>query len=200
MSRQPFPILEPKGTAVELSLSERYTILMNAFKQQYFAWARHVASRYGWKTANEIAQAVVDESVPFIASGFKRKFKLTGDGAELIGRVMRIQFLADGSEPTVTRESPNDVEFKVLCMWGGALQSGKFPIEIADGLCHQGCVGWAQRVADTVDPAITVERLTWMGEGAERCHFRVAGRHPGGGAGKLDDAAGKTVGVTLPSE
>jgi hypothetical protein len=179
MSRQHFPILDPKGTSIEMSLAERYTTMMNAFKHQYFAWARQVAARYGWKTANEIAQAVADESIPFMVPGFTRKFNLKGEGAELVARVLRVQFLADGSEPTVTAEAPDHVEFKVLCMWGGALQSGKFPIEIAGGLCHEGCVGWAQRVATTVDPQIKVERLTWMGEGAPRCHFRVA-RSQGG--------------------
>jgi hypothetical protein len=191
-----FPILEPQGTLLDLSVGDRYAILMNAFKHQYFAWARQIAKRYGWQVSNEIAQAVADESVPFIAPGFKRKFGLKGEGSELVGQVMRVQFMADGSEPTVTRESPDHVEFKVLCMWGGALQSGRFPTEIVEGLCHEGCVGWGQRVAHTVDPQIKVERLTWMGAGATRCHFRVTRPRSGDASGPLGQESAPERGST----
>ena len=173
MGHPEFPILEPKNVRLNLTLADRYATMMNAFKHQYFAWARHVAERYGWQVSNEIAQEVVDESIPVMVPGFRRRFGLTGEGPELVGKVVRAQLLADGSEPAVIRETTEHVEFDVRCMWGGALQSGKFPIEIAKGLCHEGCVGWAQRVAQTVDEGIKVERLTWMGEGAPRCHFRI---------------------------
>jgi hypothetical protein len=180
MDARKFPILEPEGASIDLTLEQRYTTLMNGFKHQYFAWGRQIADRYGWEKANEIAQAVTDESVPYIASGYTRRFNLKSDGAALVSQVMQAEFLAEGSEPAVTAETPESAEFKVLCMFGNALQSGKFPIELGPGLCHEGCLGWGQRVAETIDPLITVDRLTWMGDGAERCNFQIT-RRPGAG-------------------
>lgn len=183
MKSRTFPILEPHGATVELTLAQRYATLMNGFKHQYFAWARQIADRYGWEKANEIAQAVTDESVPYIAAGYTKKFGIEGEGAELIGKVMQAEFLAEGSEPAVEREDADDSVFDVLCMFGDALQSGKFPIEVGPGLCHEGCLGWGQRVAHTVDPLIRVERLTWMGDGAPRCHFHIHRETSRAGAG-----------------
>jgi hypothetical protein len=170
-----FPVLDLEGPSdVKLSLEERYATLLNVYKFQYFAIFRHIGVRWGWEAANDIADEMAAEGIPVIARGYQRKFDLPGEGAALVSQVLTAEFQVEGGDVEVLVENEEEAEYKVLCSFGDALQSGKFDnVKITDGLCTRGCWGWTQRLSDTVKPGLKVDRLTWMGNGAPRCHFTI---------------------------
>lgn len=170
-----FPIMDLQGpNSVELSLEERYETLDSIFVHQYFQLYRILGNKLGWEEANEIAKQVPDSSVPLIVEGYRRKFNLDGEGAKLLCQVLQAEFQAEGSDVAVVEEGPEFAEFDVLCSFGGMLQSGRYDdVHIEDGLCHSGCEGFMSDVGETLDPPVKAERLTWMGDGAERCKFRL---------------------------
>ncbi|MEX2195925.1 MAG: hypothetical protein WD844_11620 [Thermoleophilaceae bacterium] len=174
-----FPVLEIEGpVARELPLEERYATLVNIYKLQYFATYRHIAQRFGWDAANEIAEAMAADAIPFIAEGYRRKFGLPGSGAALVSQVLATEFQVEGGDFETVHESEDEAEYKVLCTFGAALQSGEFDDArpVTKGLCDQGCWGFTQRVSETVKDGLHVEREAWMGDGAPRCHFTIAPR------------------------
>ena len=170
-----FPILDLQGPgSVELSLEQRYETLESIFIHQYFQLYRLLGQRFGWEVANEIALEVPESSVPLLVEGYRRKFGLDGEGAELLSRVLQAEFQAEGSDVAVFEETPQSATFEVLCSFGGMLQSGRYAdVRIERGLCHEGCAGWMGRVGATMDPSIAAERQTWMGDGAPRCRFKL---------------------------
>jgi hypothetical protein len=170
-----FPIIEPDATAtVQLTLAERFGILHNIFKYQYFAVYRVIGERFGWDVANEIAGDVASEASPMLAEAYRKKFSLPGEGAALMSQVMQAEFQGEGSDAAVTEESVDAAQIEILCGFGAALQKPRFAeIPITDGLCERGCRQWAKDIAATIDPELQVERLTWMGDGAPRCRYRI---------------------------
>jgi hypothetical protein len=170
-----FPIFDLEGPgSVKLDLEQRYETLESVFIHQFFQLYRQLGERFGWEVANEIALAVPDSSIPLIVEGYRRKFELPGEGAELISQVMQAEFQAEGSDVAVERESPDAAAFEVLCSFGGMLQSGRYDdVHIEEGLCHEGCAGWMSKVGATIDPPVDAERQTWMGDGAPRCRFKL---------------------------
>jgi hypothetical protein len=174
MTRFPIVDLEGPGT-VELSLEQRYETLESVFLHQYFQLYRILGERFGWQVANEIALSVPESSTPLIVEGYRRKFKLTGEGAALLSQVMQAEFQAEGSDVAVEHESTDAAAFEVLCSFGGMLQSGRYDdVEIAPGLCHEGCAGWMTKVGQSIDPPVSATRETWMGDGAPRCRYRLS--------------------------
>jgi hypothetical protein len=170
-----FPIFDLEGPgSVELSLEQRYETLENIFVHQFFQLYRILGARVGWDLANEIALEVPESSVGLIVEGYRRKFGLGGEGAELLSQVLQAEFQAEGSDVAVVDESPAEATIDVLCTFGGMLQSGRYAdVKIEHGLCHEGCAGWMGRVGATMDPPVQAQRLTWMGEGASRCRFAL---------------------------
>lgn len=83
--------------------------------------------------------------------------------------------LVEGADVETIEETTDRADYKVLCPWGDAIQSGKFDdaAPIYDGLCNRGCWDFMQRVADTVADDLHVDRPAWMGDGAPRCHFCI---------------------------
>ena len=175
-----FPIIETDPSAtVRLSLAERLGILHNVFKHQYFAVYRLIGERYGWQVANEIAGEVASEASPMLAEAYRKKFSLPGTGAALVSQVIQAEFQGEGSDAAVLEESHDAAELDILCGFGDALQKPRFAeIAITEGLCERGCRLWAKDIAATVDPELEAERLTWMGDGAPRCRFRIERRQP----------------------
>jgi hypothetical protein len=170
-----FPIFDLEGpSTVELTLEQRYATLESIFVHQYFQLYRLLGERLGWEAANEIALEVPESSVPLIVEGYRRKFGLEGEGAALLSQVLQAEFQAEGSDVEVVEESAEGATIEVLCAFGGMLQSGRYDdVKIERGLCHEGCAGWMNRVGETVEPAVGAVRETWMGDGAERCRFRL---------------------------
>ncbi len=159
---------------MKLTLEQRFSILHNIFKHQYFAVYREIGRRYGWRAANEISAAVADEATPMLAEAYRRKFELKGRGAELVSQVAQVEFQGEGSEAKVLQETPLRAELEVNCTFGHALQSGRFAdVPITNGLCEQGCRQWMRDMAATVDAQLDAERDTWMGDGTSRCRFRI---------------------------
>jgi hypothetical protein len=173
-----FPVFELEGpSSVQLSLEQRYETLESIFVHQYFQLYRLLGQRFGWEVANEIALEVPESSVPLVVEGYRRKFGLEGEGAELLSRVLQAEFQAEGSDVAVLEESPEAATLDVLCSFGGMIQSGRYAdVKIEHGLCHEGCAGWIGRVGETVDPPVSAERQTWMGDGSARCRFRLEAR------------------------
>ena len=177
-----FPIIDLEGPSeVELSLEQRYETLSAVFIHQFFQLYRLIGKRFGWEVANELAAEVPEFSVPLIVAGYRKKFDLEGEGAELLARVMQAEFQAEGSDVAVAEESPETASFEVLCSFGDMLQSGRYDdVKIEDGLCHKGCEGWMNKVGATLDPPVAAERQTWMGDGAPRCRYALRRlREPG---------------------
>lgn len=172
---QRFPIIDLEGpSTVELPLEERYAVLHNVFKHQYFAVYRRIGELYGWDAANRIAAEVADEATPMLAEAYRRRFSLPGEGAALVSQVMQAEFQAEGSDVAVLSETPDGAELDVNCAFGNALQKPRFAgIPITDGLCERGCRQWADQIAKTVDEDLGADRLTWMGDGAPRCRYRI---------------------------
>lgn len=170
-----FPIIDLEGPAdVELTLEQRYETLSNIFTHQFFQLYRLVGKRYGWEAANDLAAEVPEPSVPLIVEGYRRKFGLQGEGAELLAKVLQAEFQAEGSDVAVLEEGPDAAAFEVLCSFGDVLQGDRYAdVEIADGLCHRGCEGWMNDVGATVEGGVSAERQTWMGDGAPRCRFAL---------------------------
>jgi hypothetical protein len=178
-TRTRFPIIDLEGPkSVEMTLEQRYELLHNVFKHLFFAVYRHIGEIYGWEAANKIAGDVSDESTPILVGLFKEKFGLEGSGAELVSKVMQVEFFGEGSDIAVLAESPDHAELDILCGMGDALRKPRFAIPIADGLCERGCRLWAADLARSVDPDLTVERLTWMGDGAPRCLYHISRATP----------------------
>jgi hypothetical protein len=176
-SKTGFPVIDPAGpVARKLSLEERYATLATLYKFQYFATYRHIAEHAGWEVANDIADGMAAEAIPHIAAGYKRKFDLPGDGAALVAQVHATEMIVEGADVETISETEDAAEYKVLCPWGQAIQSGKFDdtAPIYDGLCRRGCWQFMQRVGETVRDDLHVEREAWMGDGAPRCHFTIA--------------------------
>jgi len=173
-----FPIFDLEGpSTVELTLEQRYETLESVFLHQFFQLYRLLGQRFGWEVANEIAMEVPESSIPVIVEGYRRKFGLEGEGAELLSKVLQAEFQAEGSDVAVLEEDAGGATFDVLCSFGGMLQSGRYAdVRIEHGLCHEGCAGWMGRVGETMDPPVAAERLTWMGDGAPRCRFRLERR------------------------
>jgi predicted ArsR family transcriptional regulator len=169
------PILELEEDAtVKLTLEQRFGILHNIFKHQYFAVYQAIADRLGWQVANEISAAVADEATPILAAAYQRKFGLDGEGAAAVSQVLQAEFQGEGSEARVVEETTERAELEINCTFGDALQSKRFKdVPITNGLCEQGCRQWLKDIAATVDPDLDAERDTWMGDGAERCNFRI---------------------------
>jgi hypothetical protein len=174
-----YPILEPIGErTVALTVAERFGILHNIFKHQYFATYTAIAGRYGWDVANQIAGEITTEATPMLAQGYARKFKLTGEGAALVSQVVQAEFQGEGSDAAVVHEDKDSAELEILCGFGSALQSPRYhSTPITEGLCEAGCRRWMQEIAGTVSPDLTAERDAWMGDGAPRCRYRI-GRKP----------------------
>ena len=173
-----FPVLDLEGPgSVHLGLEERFVTLENIFIHQFFQLYRILGARFGWEVANDIALEVPESSVPLIVEGYRKKFGLTGEGAELLSQVLQAEFQAEGSDVAVADETPDRATIDVLCSFGGMIQSGRYDdVKIETGLCHEGCAGWMGRVGNTMDPPVDVERQTWMGDGAERCRFAFSQR------------------------
>lgn len=171
-----FPIVDRAAErTVELTLAERFAVLHNIFKHQYFATYRAIAKRYGWEVANEIAGEISDESTPMLAAAYRRKFRLEGEGAALVSQVVQAEFQGEGSDADVISETADHAEIDILCGFGHALQGPRYAgTPITNGLCEQGCRIWMQEIAQTVDPGLTAERLTWMPEGAPRCKYLIS--------------------------
>lgn len=171
--RPPIYSLEQSST-VKLDLEQRFGILHNIFKHQYFAVYREIASRFGWRVANEISAAVSDEATPMLAAAYQRKYELTGERAELTSKVVQVEFQGEGAEVEVLEESPERAEVSINCGFGHALQTDRFKdLPITNGLCEQGCRQWIRDIAATIDPDLDSERDTWMGDGAETCRYRI---------------------------
>jgi hypothetical protein len=177
-----FPILELEGPAtVELALEQRFSILHNIFKHQYFAVYKRIGELYGWDVANRIAGEVADEATPMLAEAYQRRFELPGKGAALVSQVIQVEFQGEGSDAAVVTETADEAELDLNCTFGNALQKPRFrDIPITDGLCEAGCRVWADDIAKSVDPELNAERLTWMGDGAPRCKYRVWREKPAG--------------------
>jgi hypothetical protein len=169
------PIFElEEESSVKLTLEQRFSMLHNIFKHQYFAVYREIGRRFGWQVANEVSAAVADEATPMLAGAYQRKFGLEGERAALVSQVMQAEFQGEGSEAKVLDERPERAEIEINCTFGHALQSKRFEdVPITNGLCEQGCRQWLRDIAATVDPDLDAERDTWMGDGAPRCVFRV---------------------------
>jgi hypothetical protein len=170
-----FPVMDLQGPGtVQLSLEDRYATLESVFIHQYFQLYRILGAKLGWEAANEIALEVPESSVPLIVEGYRRRFGLTGEGAALLSQVLQAEFQAEGSDVAVLDESSEAATIDVDCAFGSMLQSGRYSdVKIEHGLCHEGCAGWMRRVGATMDPPVDAERLTWMGDGAERCRFTL---------------------------
>jgi hypothetical protein len=177
---QKFPVIDLQGpNTVELALEERFGILHSIFKHQYFAVYKRIGELYGWDVANRIAGEVADEATPMLAEAYRKRFNLEGEGAALVSQVMQVEFQGEGSDAAVITETPDEAELDLNCTFGNALQKPRFrDIPITDGLCEAGCRGWADDIAKTVDPELRAERLTWMGDGAPRCKYRVWRERP----------------------
>jgi hypothetical protein len=178
-----FPIFDLRGPgSVRLTLEQRYATLENIFVHQFFQLYRLIGQRFGWEAANELALEVPESSVPLVVEGYRRKFDLQGEDAALLCEVLQAEFQAEGSDVAVVEQTPEHATFDVLCTFGSVLQSGQYDdVKIEHGLCHEGCAGWMGRVGATMQPRVSAERLAWMGDGAERCRFRLE-RDPGAGA------------------
>jgi predicted ArsR family transcriptional regulator len=171
--RPPIIELEEEST-VKLTLEQRFGILHNIFKHQYFAVYIAIADRLGWQVANEISSAVADEATPMLAAAYQRKFNLGGEGAAAVSQVLQAEFQGEGSEARVVEETTERAAIEVNCTFGHALQSERFKdVPITNGLCEQGCRQWLKDIAATVDPDLDAERDTWMGDGAPRCNYRI---------------------------
>jgi hypothetical protein len=170
-----YPLIDPIGNrTVELSLEQRFAVLHNIFKLQYFATWRLIGERFGWDTANELSGQVSAEATPFLAESYRRKFDLPGHGAALVSQVLQAEFQAEGSDADVLIENDDEARIDVLCGFGSALQRPKYAdIPITDGLCEKGCRIWLQEIAATVEPDLRAERETWMGDGAPRCRYHI---------------------------
>jgi hypothetical protein len=170
-----FPIVPLTGAAtVELTLEERFAVLHNIFKHQTFAIYKRIGEEFGYEAANRICAEVADEATPMLAEAYRRKFSLPGDGAALVSQVLQAEFQGEGGDAEVLSETPDEAEIDVLCGFGAALQKPRFAsIPITEGLCEGGCRVWSGDIARTVDPRLRTERLTWMGEGAARCRYRI---------------------------
>lgn len=169
-----FPVLDPAGpSTVDLSLEERYTTVVKIFRHVYLDLVRRVGEQFGWEAIAQIAADVLDETVPHAGDGYRRRFGLDAEGAALMSQVFQIEYLAEGSDVAVAHESTEAAEVAVECMWGDAIQRGEFAPDspMATVVCHDGCAGWAQRVADGIAPSLEVDRREWMGDGAARCVF-----------------------------
>jgi hypothetical protein len=171
--RPPIFDLEENST-VKLTLEQRFGILHNVFKHQYFAVYKEIARRHGWREANEVSAAVSDEATPMLAAAYQRKFDLPGEGAALVSQVVQAEFQGEGSEVEVLEETPERAEISINCGFGHALQHKRFSdLPITNGLCEQGCRQWTRDIAGTVDENLDSERDTWMGAGAARCVYRI---------------------------
>ncbi|NUT56181.1 MAG: hypothetical protein HOQ03_09390, partial [Thermoleophilia bacterium] len=170
-----FPIIEPEGrSSVQLSLAERYGILHNVFVHQWFALQKRIGEEFGWDVANRLSVEVADEATPLLAEGYRRKFGLEGEGAALVSQVMQTEFLGEGSEVDLHHEDRDSAEVDINCTFGAMLQKPKFGrLPVTDGLCEGGCRGWAGDIARSVDPELRADRLTWMGDGAPVCKFKI---------------------------
>lgn len=188
-----FPVVHQQGHAsVELSLEQRYETVSNILVHQFFQLYRLVGGRFGWEVANELATEVPQAAVPLLVEGYRRKFGLEGEVAELLSKVLQAEFQSEGGDVAVLDESPEQATIDVLCSFGGMMQSGKYDdVKIADGLCHRGCEGWMNELGETMDPQVTVERQTWMGDGAERCRFAFS--CPAAAAGSAEKAEGPSA-------
>ena len=129
------PIIElEEESSVKLTLEQRFGILHNIFKHQYFAVYREIGKRFGWQVANEISASVADDATPMLAAAYQRKFELNGEGAELVSQVLQAEFQGEGSEAKVVEEGPERAEIAVNCTFGHALQSKRFEdVPIATG-------------------------------------------------------------------
>lgn len=165
---------DERSSSTVLTLEERYGTVVSILVHQYFQLYRVLGERFGWDVANEIAGEVPQSSVPLIVRGYQRKFGLAGTGAELLARVFSAEFEAEGSEVTIESQSEKRAEFEVLCSFGEMLQSDQYSdVLIHEGLCNRGCLGWMDRVGQTLDRPVSVERTRWMGAGASRCEFAL---------------------------
>lgn len=171
-----FPIIETEGPVTrELTVEQRYHSMAALYKHQYFTTYRHIAKHAGWEVANQIADDMAAESIPMLAEGFKKAYDLPGEDAALVAQVHITEMIIEGSDVETITETTDEAEYKVLCPWGNAIQSGKFEdsAPIYDGLCNRGCRDFMQRVADTVADDLHVDRKEWMGDGAPSCHFCI---------------------------
>jgi hypothetical protein len=171
-----FPVIDLKGpSTVELTLEQRYSLVVNIFKRQYFAVYRLIGERFGVEAANQIAIDVAEEAIPFVAEHYRRTFKLDGQGAALMSQILQAEFQSEGSDVAVLEETDSRSKVDINCLFGDALQSGRFKdSNIADGLCQRGCAVWVDKVAKTIDPRLEAERMTWMGDGAPTCRYVIA--------------------------
>jgi hypothetical protein len=169
-----FPIIDLEGpSTLQLTLEQRYELVHNVFKHLFFGVYRHIGETYGWEAANKIAGDVSDESTPILVELFRKKFDLDGQGAALVSQVIQAEFQGEGSDPAVLAESQDEAELDLLCGMGAAMRTPSLAIPIEHGLCEQGCRVWAQDLARSVDQELRVERLSWMGDGAARCRYRI---------------------------
>lgn len=187
--RQRFPIIPLEGpSTVELTLEQRFEIMQNIFKYQFFATNRRIGEQFGFEHANKMIVDVADEATPLLAEGYRKKYNLPGKGAALVSQVIQVEFQGEGSDAAVITETEEEAELDINCVMGAMLQNPKFgEIPIHEGLCEGGCRIWADDIAQTVGDDLHADRLTWMGDGAPRCRFRVwreqkaaEGDQPGG--------------------
>jgi hypothetical protein len=176
MNSRHYPVINLEGpSTVHLTLEQRYAVMVNIFKHQYFAVYRLIGQRFGVEAANEIAAEVAGESIPNIARQYRKSFDLDGQGAALMSQILQAEFQSEGSDVVVHEETSQHADIEIFCLFGNALQSHRFDdSHIEEGLCNRGCAAWSDSVAKTIDPNLKTERLTWMGDGAPSCRYVVS--------------------------
>jgi len=140
----------------------------------YFATLKYVGNTKDWNSANEIAAGTLDQAQPHLVDGYRKKFGLPGKGVALAAQTLHCHAQILGGDVEVLEESEDKAEYKISCFFGNALQSGKFDdVQISRGMCDQGCKKLTKDIADSLVGESEVKRITWMGEGAETCHYTI---------------------------
>jgi hypothetical protein len=165
----------PDSELAQLTAEQRHETLLKIWVHEFFATARLIGERFGWEAANDVAYEMFGEAIPVMAR-YKDKFGLSGEGAGLVAKILHAELQVEGSPTEVVTATEDQAEYKIDCTFGKALfQSGKYDgVDIVDGLCGRGCIGWTQEVLDSLRPGLRVERHAWIGDGAPRCHYTIS--------------------------
>ncbi|MBK6453519.1 MAG: hypothetical protein KA756_01855 [Steroidobacteraceae bacterium] len=176
-----YPILHRTGKLnFDLTLEQRFRTQINVIMFHFFATLKYVGVNRGWEAADEFAADTIMQAHPYLVEGYRKKFDLPGKGLALVAQTLHSHFQILGSDVDVIEESETTAEYKVRCFFGNALRSGKFnDVHIKRGMCDGGCQRFTQTAADAVVGQCAVDRKTWMGDGAEYCHFtlRASSKH-----------------------
>lgn len=170
-----YPILHRTGRLnFDVTLEQRYRTQLNVIMFHYFATLKYVGVHRGWEAAEGFAAGTIMQAHPHLVEGYRKKFDLPGKGLALVAQTLHSHFQILGGDVEVIEESETTAEYKVRCFFGNALQGGKFDdVQIKRGMCDGGCRRFTQTTADATAGECRVERKTWMGDGAEFCHFRL---------------------------